>query len=70
MHVLYCRFLAYITLQGFGDFEDGFMLESPVQESKTTAVNFNFWFRVGTRGIYCRGKKTLLYALVINPRHI
>jgi len=27
MHVFYCRFLAYITLQGFGDFEDGFMLE-------------------------------------------
>ena len=27
MHVLYCRLLAYLTLQGFGDFEDGFMLE-------------------------------------------
>jgi len=43
---------------------------TPVQESKTTAVIFNFWFRVGTRGIYYRGKKTLLYASVINPRHI
>jgi len=39
-----------------------------VQERETTAVILHFWLRVRTRGIYCRGKKNLVYASVINPR--